>query len=459
MKPWRVVLLVVGSLAAIAGIVLLVTGTLLGLAQATQRDDAGYFTTSGQSFSSDGYAVTSDKIDLGGPGPDEWWADQDVVTVRLRVKGFREDPIFVGIGPESAVEKYLAGAPSDKVVDVDLDPFEAEYQRENPGGASRPARPEAQKFWVAEASGVGTQTITWDLQPGRWTVVVMNAESSRGIGFNLELGGRIDHLAAAGVICALIGVAILAFGAAMIVGGASGAGAGGSAKSGKDEEVTTANAGPSGPSPVALDGEIDPDLSRWKWLVKWILAIPHFIMLSILWVAFAVATLVAFFGILFTGRYPRGIFDFNVGVLRWTWRVSYYAISPLGTDQYPPFTLEPAAYPASLDVIYPERMSRSLVLVKWWLLALPHLVIVAALTGTFDRDGNGGGVSLLFALVFVAAVTLLVKGRYPKGLFDFIMGIHRWAFRVIAYVALMTDCYPAFRLDQGGKEPSAPGTA
>jgi hypothetical protein len=227
--------------------------------------------------------------------------------------------------------------------------------------------------------------------------------------------------------------------------------------------------GPSPTYPVSLRARLDEPLSRWLWLVKWFLLIPHIVILIFLAVAFVLLTIVVFVAILVTGRYPRALFDFNLGVIRWSWRVSYYGYSALATDRYPPFTLGPVPdYPATVDVAYPERLSRGLVLVKWWLLAIPHYLILSVLVGgavwassSQNHEGDAerwqyNGAGLLGLCVLFVAVALLFVGRYPAGLYSLVMGINRWSFRVFTYAALMTDRYPPFRLDQGGDDPAPP---
>ena len=196
--------------------------------------------------------------------------------------------------------------------------------------------------------------------------------------------------------------------------------------------METAVAGAPDGYPLRFDVEYPERLSRWLIFVKWLLAIPHFLILYALSALANVITFVAFFAILFTGRYPRGLFDFVVNIYRWQENVfAYYA---LFRDEYPPFSWEAGKYPVTFEVDYPERLSRWMIFVKW-LLAIPHIIVLLFL--------------YIIALVVWVIVwfAILFTGRFPRGLFDFLVGVSRWSLRVNAYaLLLLRDDYPPFSL-------------
>ncbi len=435
MSIGRIVLLIFGVIVLLIGIGLLFSGgALIGLERAL-ADSEGFISTRMVQLERDSNAILSEpvEIDLGIGWP---WRFGQLVTIK--VEATSSDPakqIFLGIAEYGDVQAYLADAAYDEVGGLGLRPFRVSYRR-HPGSAV-PAAPAAQRFWRASAQGPGTQTLKWELEPGEWALVLMNADGSAGIDLRGSIGVKLPWLFWVGLGLLIAGLVALAVGIMMIYLAVRRA-------SGMEERAGAAGAPAPSEYPVSLKGELDEPLSRWPWLFKWFLLIPHYIVLAFLWAAFAVVWVIALLAILFTGRYPRGLFEFSVGVLRWTWRVGFYSYQALGTDKYPPFSLKSEPYPADLEIAYPERLSRGLVLVKWWLLALPQYLIVTFFWGGWGPRYGG----LVFVLAVFAGVALLFTGRYPREIFDFVLGMNRWGFRVLAYAALMTDRYPPFQLGE-----------
>ncbi|MET0882852.1 MAG: DUF4389 domain-containing protein, partial [Acidimicrobiales bacterium] len=415
------------------------------------RDDDGYFSTSSERLDTATPAIVSDELDLGvSPSDTRWFDAGDLATVRLDVEGAGESPAFVGIGPAADVAAYLDGVAQAQIEDVDVDPFRVEYQFRD--GADQADPPTEQDFWVAQ--GTDGEPLVWDLESGDWVVVVMNADGSAGVSVDAAVAAKVDWLLPLGIGLLIGGFVFLVGGALLVVFGAIGLSRHSAAH---PAAVPAMGSTVSSSSPIRLTGHLDDGLSRWLWLVKWVLIIPHLIVLAVLWVGVGVVWIIAWFAIVFTGRYPRSLFGYTVGVMRWTWRVGFYSYAALGTDRYPPFSFEAQADdPAGFDVDYPERLSRGLVWVKSWLLAIPHLIIIGILAGGGAGAWWGGrrvGPGLIGVLVVIAGVGLLFTSRYARGLFDLIVGLNRWVFRVLAYVLLLRDEYPPFRLDQGGTEP------
>jgi len=463
-----IALVALGSVIALIAFGLLAAGGVLMWADQTPRDAAGYLTSPTTRLAAASYAIAATDLDVAVSAP-EWHVSSDALgSVRITATAAASNELFLGIASSSDVLHYLDGAAYDQLSGYAAASTGPTY---HPHSGGAPALPTSQTFWRTEVSGVGTQSLTWKVESGHWGIIVMNADASRGVAADVSVGATAPFLFALALGLLIGGAVALLIAGLLLFGGMALLRPGASVRSAVWTPPPPVGALPPPPPPpvvpvnaptaypLRIEGRLDAS-SRWLWMVKWFLLIPHYIALAFLFAAGFVLTVIAFFAILFTGRYPRSIFDFNVAVLRWWWRVGFYGYSALGTDRYPPFTFDAAAdYPATLEVPYPERLSRGLVLVKW-LLAIPHYVIVAVLVGGTTLAVRGAYTDqvpyagLITLLVLIAALTLLFTARYPRGIFDLVIGLNRWVYRTLVYVLLLRDEYPPFRLDLGAQEPT-----
>jgi hypothetical protein len=437
MSAGRIVLLVFGAIILLVALSMIAGGGALVWLDKAHSDSEGFITTDTIHLDRASYAITTHpaEMDL----ESGWFGDtHHIATVKVQASSENNSKqIFIGIADEADVRAYLSGVNYDEIKEFRIHPFRVYYT--NHPGNSAPAAPTSQTFWVVSEHGSGTQTLEWELETGDWVMVLMNADGSAGVDVSGAIGVKAPWVFWVGLGLLIGGIVLLIIGVGLVllatrrrrVVGEAGAGTGGAAVS----EGQT-------PYPFSFKGELTEPLSQWLWLVKWLLIIPHVIVLLFLWAAAVIVWIMSLVAIMFRAKYPRAFFEFNVGVLRWTWRVGFYSYQALGTDKYPPFTLAAGGYPADLEVAYPAMLTPGLALVKWWLLAIPHYIVLALFIGCGWIRWPG----LTWVLVFFAAVALLFTGKYPRGIFDFIMGIDRWIYRVAAYSGLMTDRYPPFRL-------------
>jgi hypothetical protein len=205
----RVIGMVFASIGGLIGLALLVGGIAVLAAYAFGRDDDGYFNSDRKQLDSATYAITTEQIDLGVDEAD-WAPDKLLGNVRVQVKG--DKPVFVGIGPDEDVGRYLSGVAHDELIDFhgdnpELDPHAGRAPRTPPGD---------QEFWVAKSAGSGEQALTWDAEFGRWTVVVMNADAARGIDVKADAGVKLDWAIWAGLGMLVVGL-LMSVGAVVVI--------------------------------------------------------------------------------------------------------------------------------------------------------------------------------------------------------------------------------------------------
>ncbi len=185
--------------------------------------------------------------------------------------------------------------------------------------------------------------------------------------------------------------------------------------------------------PITFEMDTPEKLSRWVWLFKGFLLIPHILLFYVLGILAEVALFISWLAILITGKYPRGLFNFILGTARWMARVNGYGSH--FTDKYPPFSMgTEAGYPVRFNAEYPEKSSRMKAFFRYFL-ALPQFIVL-------------GVISVLFGVLWLVHMVLVViTGKPNSGMFKLMTGILRWNMRVQGYVMLFTDRYPPFSFD------------
>lgn len=181
----------------------------------SEGDRQGYISTGTDRFSSDTRALATENLDVDLDGPEALLDEGALGKLRVKAESNGAKPVFVGIARTSDVTDYLRGSAHDIVTDVDYSPFRADYSTQQ--GDRTPAAPAQQRFWAASARGEGDQAITWDVEDGDWSVVVMNADGSRGVDAGVSAGVRLGWLDEAGAVSLTTGFVLLALAGGLVL--------------------------------------------------------------------------------------------------------------------------------------------------------------------------------------------------------------------------------------------------
>jgi hypothetical protein len=204
---------VVGGVVALLATCLVVAGAAL-LWVSGERDPDNFFTTGPHEFTSPTFAISTDDLEVVADAP-RWLFDEDRLgTIRVRASG-SEAPLFVGVARTSEVVRFLDNVPHEVATGVGTDPFDVETRQAV--GTRAPGTPVSATFWETSTTIEGSGTLVWDVEPGRWGVVIMNADGSAGIDAQLELGAKVGFLVPVGVSFTVGGALIMMIGLGAIV--------------------------------------------------------------------------------------------------------------------------------------------------------------------------------------------------------------------------------------------------
>jgi hypothetical protein len=216
MKKSSIALIVTGSLASLFALGLLAISTLAFVGE-SEKDGDGYLSTHTHQFEGGTRALATENLDVDLDAGDFVLDTEDLGKVRLEVESRNDKPVFVGIARTSDVENYLAGVSHTTVTDVDTSPFDADY--DDHAGDRRPVAPADSHIWAASEHGSGKQTLDWDIEDGDYSVVVMNADGSRGVDADVSTGANVPFLDEIGWTALGSGGFVLVIGIALLVAG------------------------------------------------------------------------------------------------------------------------------------------------------------------------------------------------------------------------------------------------